>query len=209
MGIPGVCNVWGLFQNSRRRMFAWTFRLLSHYSILGQSIFTHCSFSSLIVLRVHSFIESCSAAHYLFPVSNCFFPPIWNNLTLDFGLKWIRFLTSDLLWNYWTLMAFLAWMASRSFWIHWFFWETLLRPCRLQEFSFSSTCIKNYLFKNIKTSRAPGWHSQLNLQLLVSAQVMISESYDQAPRQAPHSVWNLLTIYSSSPSAPASGSLSL
>ena len=41
---------------------------------------------------------------------------------------------------------------------------------------------------------APGWLSCLSGQLLISAQVMISGSWDQAPYGGPHWMWSVLKI---------------
>ena len=38
----------------------------------------------------------------------------------------------------------------------------------------------------------PGWLSQLSIQLLISAQVLISGLWIQAPHWAPHLAWSLL-----------------
>ena len=42
----------------------------------------------------------------------------------------------------------------------------------------------------------PGWLSKLSVQLFILAQVMISESWDQAQCQALHWAWSLLKILS-------------
>ena len=54
-------------------------------------------------------------------------------------------------------------------------------------------------FSRIQNGRAPGWGSRLSLQLLVSAQVIVSGSQDWTPCWAPHSAGRLLV---SLPSAP-------
>ena len=56
---------------------------------------------------------------------------------------------------------------------------------------------------------APRWLSRLGVQLLISAQVLIPGSGDQALRRGPCSAWNLLKILSPSPSAPPPLVLSL
>ena len=64
------------------------------------------------------------------------------------------------------------------------------------------------LFFNFDLWGAPEWRSQSSVRLLVSAQVMISGSWDQALHGAPHSAGSLLEILSSSPSAPPTHALS-
>ena len=51
------------------------------------------------------------------------------------------------------------------------------------------------------TYRAPGWLSQLSLQLLILAQVMISELWDRALPGALSSVWSLFISLSTLPPA--------
>ena len=45
-------------------------------------------------------------------------------------------------------------------------------------------------------TRAPGWVSQLSVQLSISARVMIPWSWNGAPHRAPHWMWSLLKIHS-------------
>ena len=59
---------------------------------------------------------------------------------------------------------------------------------------------KYNLKKKKETFGVPGWHSWLSVQLLVSAQVMVSGSGDQALHWALHSSWSLLKMFS--PPAP-------
>ena len=49
---------------------------------------------------------------------------------------------------------------------------------------------------NENTLGVPGWLSQFSIQLLILAQVTISESWDWLPCGAPHWVRNLLKIFS-------------
>ena len=46
--------------------------------------------------------------------------------------------------------------------------------------------LKRTMLKELKEG-ASEWHSQLSIRLLVSVQVVISDSWDQAPSWAPHS----------------------
>ena len=58
------------------------------------------------------------------------------------------------------------------------------------------------LFLKNGSQRTPGWLSRLSIQLLISAQVMIPGSWDEAQRWAPGWVWGLLEILSLPLSAP-------
>ena len=56
---------------------------------------------------------------------------------------------------------------------------------------------KNLGFKKIKDSGAPGWLSQLRVQLVISAQVMISRFMGSSPTLGSAlTVWSLLGILS-------------
>ena len=57
--------------------------------------------------------------------------------------------------------------------------------------------------------RVPGWLSQLSIQLLISAQVMTTKLWDEAPCWALHWVWSLFKIPPPPPSLLLSLSLSL
>ena len=74
-----------------------------------------------------------------------------------------------------------------------------LNMCSLIFISFTS--IK--LLKNLKQFGAPGWLSQLSIQLLISPQVMISQFVSLSPISGyVLTAWSLLGIVSPSRSAP-------
>ena len=76
-------------------------------------------------------------------------------------------------------------------------WESYVQIKERRLSSEKEGCLKSPL-KGLGRG-APGWLSWLNVWLLILAQVMISQTWDQAPRWALHCVWTLIKILSPSP----------
>ena len=74
-------------------------------------------------------------------------------------------------------------------------WDYVHR-CSMQQWSGQWNSGNNL---NCQRFGAPGWLSWLSIRLLIWAQVMISRSWDRAPRWTPSRAWSLLGILSFSP----------